>query len=233
MVKSNQPFKRPSLSESDEFAKIPPPVSSEPVNPAVSGMGPQGTSPPQGAIPPTQEEIQWAVSIEERVQKQGYKPNDQEMARYQDIANRILHYQRMEAQKQAQQQAAFAAAVKQSAPNPPKKKNRFFTYLKILFAFVLLVLFWAKAAFVVLQPSYLTPRGKIYILIKPALFSKVYYSVNMDNVYEEKIKSGFKKEELDGSVEGNQSWYADPSYWEMNYLAAFPYFNVSALDISF
>jgi len=42
----------------------------------------------QTTITPTQEEINWALELENRV-KSGYTPNAQETAKYQDIANRL------------------------------------------------------------------------------------------------------------------------------------------------
>jgi hypothetical protein len=53
---------------------------------------PTGTTTPTGtntALKPiTMTEAQWAVKFEEKVQKQGYKPTTQEMAKYQDIVAR-------------------------------------------------------------------------------------------------------------------------------------------------
>src|SRR5687768_5915486 len=107
MAQSNQPFKRPNLSESEEYQKIPPPTGQEStfVPPARNNPNiPHPNAPAQPFVnqppPPTQEEINWAIQLEENVQKKGYKPTDNEMSVYQDIANRIVLFQQAQAQAQ-------------------------------------------------------------------------------------------------------------------------------------
>lgn len=228
MAQSNQPFKRPNLSEKEEYQRIPPPDrqkgnSSGQVN-QNSGQTSSGHPTP---MPPTQEEINWAIQIEDSVQKNGYKPTEAEMAKYQDIANRIVLFQ----QAQAQAQKYAPPPVQQIVYKTPKKSGlwRFIKWTTII---ALAFFFWAKVSIVILEPSYFTPRGKIYFLIKPINFSTVYYHINMDKVYDEKLRKGFTKDDLNLDVTNtkktkdkkvNPKWYTDPQYWEDNYLISFPY----------
>ena len=59
----------------------------------------------------------------------------------------------------------------------------------------------------------------------------------MDKIYEEKLKKGFTKEELNletekpkgkkkGKTKINPNWYIDPLYWEKNYIFALPYIKI-------
>ncbi len=64
-----------------------------PTNPNTTPATNPGTTTPPATNgtplkPISMAEAQWAVKFEEKVQKQGYKPNDQEMAKYQDIVKR-------------------------------------------------------------------------------------------------------------------------------------------------
>jgi hypothetical protein len=239
MAQSNQPFKRPNLTESEEFQKIPPPTGQEStfVPPPKNNQAiPNPGAPPQPFVnnqppPPTQEEINWALQLEESVQKKGYKPTDSEMAVYQDIANRIVLFQQAQAQAQRYVQTQPAAQV----VTVKKKKNKLAFFAKLLTLAVLAFFFWAKISILVLQPSYFVPRGKVYFLIKPVNFSDMYYSVNMDKIYDEKLRKGFTKEDLDlepdrtikkkGKTKINPKWYLDPLYWEDNYILVMPYIN--------
>lgn len=241
MAQSNQPFKRPNLSESDEYAKIPPPPGQEnSFVPPGKSQGPSqqqsGKSQPsanQPPLPPSQEEIGWAIQLEENVQKRGYKPNDAEMARYQDIANRIVLFQQAQAQRQAQ-----AAAAQAAASISPKKKGKFWRFLKIMIFIAFVTGFWAKISVIVLEPSYFVPKGKVYFVIKPEPFSKVLFTINMDKIYDEKLKKGFKAEDLNleteipakkgkGKKEINPNWYTDPQYLENNYVMVVPYIKLN------
>lgn len=228
MAQSNQPFKRPNLSEKEEYQRIPPPERQKGGNKGQSNGQPNETSNPSGAqtpMPPTQEEIDWAIQVEESVQKRGYQPTETEMARYQDIANRIVLFQ--QAQAQAQKFVPQRPQIVTVAP----QKSFFWKFIKFSFWTIIALLFWAKVSVVVLQPSYFTPRGKIYLVIKPINFSTVYYSVNMDKVYDEKLRKGFNKSDLNlessakkkKNKKVNPNWYIDPQYWEDNYIMSFPY----------
>lgn len=53
---------------------------------ATTGVNPTVTTPTSKPI--TMSEAQWAVKFEEKVQKKGYKPTEQEMAKYQNIVAR-------------------------------------------------------------------------------------------------------------------------------------------------
>ena len=228
MAQSNQPFKRPNLSEKEEYQRIPPPERQKGGNKGQNNGQPNDTVNPSGAqtpMPPTQEEIDWAIQVEESVQKRGYQPTETEMARYQDIANRIVLFQ--QAQAQAQKFVPQRPQIITVAP----QKSFFWKFIKFSFWTIMALLFWAKASIVVLQPSYFTPRGKVYLVIKPVNFSTVYYSVNMDKVYDEKLRKGFNKNDLNlessakkkKSKKVNPNWYIDPQYWEDNYIMSFPY----------
>jgi hypothetical protein len=238
MAQSNQPFKRPNLTESEELQKIPPPTGQEStfVPPSRNQVIPNPGSPPQPFVnqppPPTQEEINWALQLEENVQKKGYKPTDNEMTVYQDIANRIVLFQ------QAQAQAQKYAPVPVQTVTVKAKKSKLGFYIKLLTLAILAVFFWAKVSIVALEPSYFVPKGKVYFLIKPVLFSDMYYSINMDKIYEEKLKKGFTKDDLNlepdttvkkkkGQVKINPKWYIDPQYWEDHYIFILPYPNLN------
>ncbi len=244
MAQRNQPFKRPNLSESEEYTKIPPPSGQESkfVPPSKNQPGGnqaqnQGDPNYRGPVaPPSQEEINWAILLEENVQKKGYKPTDAEMATYQDIANRIVMFQQAQAQAQMQAQAQ-AQAQQQNVKVVTRKKSKLFSFIKLLTLATLAVLFWAKISVIVLKPSYYVPRGKIYFVIKPVNFQDTYFNLNMDKIYEEKLKKGFTKEELNletekpkgkkkGKTKINPNWYIDPLYWEKNYIFALPYIKI-------
>lgn len=228
MAQSNQPFKRPNLSENEEYTRIPPPMGQEttlsPNNnlpkTAVAGYIP---SPPVGA--PSQDEINWAIQLEESVQKKGYKPTEQEMARYQDIANRITMYQQSQ---QALQVAQPQSIIMQPQPQiEPIKGSNAGLVLKLLSFVILLVFFWAKVSIVVLEPSYFVPKGKLYFVIKPVNFSTIYYSINTDKIYEEKLRKGFTNDDLikSNATKVNKNWQSDPEYLENNYILILPYPN--------
>ncbi|MFN8577297.1 MAG: hypothetical protein U0354_10605 [Candidatus Sericytochromatia bacterium] len=227
MAQSNQPFKRPNLSEKEEYQRIPPPDRQKGNGNNQNTQSTGSSAPASTPMPPSQEEIDWAIQIEEKVQKQGYKPTEAEMSKYQDIANRIVLFQ------QAQAQAQKIAPRQQQVFYTAKPKSKLWRFIKFLTLISLLFFFWAKVSIVVLQPSYFTPRGKIYLVIKPINFSTVYYSINMDKVYDEKLRKGFTKDDLNldiasskkkkGTKKVNPNWYTDPQYWEDNYLIAFPY----------
>ncbi|MBC7472816.1 MAG: hypothetical protein H7263_00885 [Candidatus Sericytochromatia bacterium] len=219
------------MSENEEYKKIPPPDGQKNNNIA-NGMINAPTVQTQQvsaqAAPPSQEEVNWAIQLEENVQKKGYKPSEQEMAKYQEIANRIVVFQQAQVQAQRQFQA-------QNMPNNQfvvtKKKSKLATTFKFLTLFIIALFFWAKVSIVVLQPSYFVPRGKIYLVIKPITFSNMYYSVNMDKVYEEKLRKGFNKSDLNidqktnkkSKIRVNSKWYIDPQYWENHYILSIPY----------
>lgn len=227
MAQSNQPFKRPNLSEKEEYQRIPPPDRQKGNANTQTNQSSNQTTSSSTPMPPSQEEINWAIQIEESVQKNGYKPTDAEMAKYQDIANRIVLFQQAQAQAQK-----YAPPTNQQVVYKQVKGNGFLRFLKWCFIIALAFFFWAKASIVILEPSYFTPRGKIYLLIKPINFSPVYYSINMDKVYDEKLRKGFTKEDLNLDITNtkknkekkvNPKWYTDPQYWEDNYLLSFPY----------
>lgn len=236
MAQSNQPFKRPNLSENEEYTRIPPPVGQESSNfkvpnkvlpPHASPIGiQQANQIPSPPMPVSQEEINWAIQLEEMVQKKSYKPTDSEMARYQDIANRIAYFQQNpQPQRQASQPVQQVVVV--------KKRNKFLTFLKIVFWITFAIFFFAKVSIIVLEPSYFTPRGKIYFVLKPELFKNTYLSLNMDKIYDDKIKRGFDKNDLNipkSSKKIDPDWYKDPQYWEENYLLSVPYPNLSFLN---
>jgi len=235
MARSNQPFKRPNLSSSDEYERIPPPPgqSSSFVAPVNQTQIPaQGANQPvQQVFPPSQEEITWALQLEEMVQKKGYRPSDPETARYQDIANRVTNYQ-SQVQAQAQQQARVKATPEKKIVVKTERKFNFFSFtLKIFILSILVLLFFAKVTIVNLVPCNFEPRGKIYFLIKPQAFSQIYYTFNMDKVYKEKFRNGFTKDDLnlddDNNKKINSKWYIDPEYWEDNYILAVPHINLS------
>lgn len=240
MAQSNQPFKRPNLTESEEFKTIPPPTGQESTfvppsrNQGIPGPGEPAQPIINQAPPPTQEEINWAIQLEQNVQKKGYRPTDNEMAVYQDIANRVVLFQ----QAQAQAQKYAIAQAPPQVVTIKKKKNRIGFLVKLLTLIILAVFFLAKVSIVVLEPSYFVPRGKIYFLIKPVLFSDMFYSINMDKIYEEKLKKGFTKEDLNlepdrsvkkkkGKPKINPKWYIDPQYWEDNYILVLPYIKLN------
>ena len=86
---------------------------------------------------------------------------------------------------------------------------------------------------VVLEPSYFVPRGKIYFVLKPELFKNIYFRINMDKVYDDKIKRGFTKNDLNVKKDPKNSdpeWYKDPQYWEDNYLLSLPYPNFDFMN---
>ncbi len=227
MTQSNQPFKRPNLSEKEEYQRIPPPDRQNGKNKATASQKAESIVSVQTPMPPTQEEINWAIQVEENVQKNGYKPTDAEMMRYQDIANRIVLFQ------QAQVEAQKYAPQRTQVVTVQRPKSMLWRFIKFVTWVTLIILFWAKVSVVVLQPSYFIPRGKIYFIIKPINFSTVYYSVNMDKVYDEKLRKGFTKDDLNleptkkkkGVKKINPNWYIDPQYWEDNYLISLPYPN--------
>lgn len=235
MAQSNQPFKRPNLSENEEYSKIPPP-SAQDANFKFPGKGfptalaLQAQQIPSPPAQPTQEEINWAIQLEELVQKKGYKPNDSEMNRYQDIANRISYFQQN--QKQNQQQAQKEARQIQVAP-----KIKVSLFFKFVILGLLFLVFWAKLSLLVVQPSYFVPRGKIYVVVKPVNFSTMYYSLNMDKIYNDKLKKGFSRSDLNISKNknskkkelNNPNWFKDAQYWEDNYIISIPYPNFSFL----
>lgn len=235
MAQSNQPFKRPNLSENEEYAKIPPP-SGQDSNLKFSSKGRpsslalQAQKIPSPPMQPTQEELNWAVQLEELVQKKGYKPNESEMTRYQDIANRISYFQQNQQQNQQQSE-------KQAQQVQPQNKSSFFLFFKLFVVLLLFVTFWAKMSLLVVQPSYFVPRGKIYVVIKPITFGGMYYALNMDKLYEEKLKKGFTKNELNVEKTKNSKkklnkspeWFKDAQYWEDNYILAMPYPDLSFL----
>jgi hypothetical protein len=226
MAQSNQPFKRPNLSEKEEYQRIPPPDRQRGNSNNQNGSAGSSTS-VSTPMPPTQEEIDWAIQIEENVQKNGYKPTEAEMSKYQDIANRIVLFQ------QAQAQAQKLAPRPQQVVYVPARKSALWKFIKFISFVTFAFFFWVKISIVVLEPSYFTPRGKIYFVIKPINFSNIYYSVNMDKVYDEKLRKGFTKDDLNLDISSskkkksnkkvNPNWYIDPQYWEDNYLISFPY----------
>lgn len=235
MAQSNQPFKRPNLSENEEYSKIPPPSAQDanfkfPAKGLPTALALQAQQIPSPPAQPTQEEINWAIQLEELVQKKGYKPNDSEMTRYQDIANRISYFQQN--QNQNKQQAEKQTKQAQVVP-----KSRVSLFFKFIILALLFLVFWAKLSLVVAQPSYFIPRGKIYVVVKPVNFGSMYYSLNMDKVYEDKLKKGFGRNEL--NIEktknskkkefNNPNWFKDAQYWEDNYILALPYPNLSFL----
>ena len=61
----------------------------------------------------SQTDIQWAVQLEEKVQKQNYQPTQQELTKYQNIANAI------QAQQTQQTQATQPTQTQQAAKLPP------------------------------------------------------------------------------------------------------------------
>ena len=232
MAQSNQPFKRPNLSEKEEYQRIPPPDRQKGNSRSRNNQSDDSSISVQTPMPPTQEEVDWAIQVEENVQKNGYKPTDAEMLRYQDIANRIVLFQ------QAQAQALKYAPQRPQVITVARPKSLFWRFIKFTTFVILAILFWAKVSIVVLEPSYFTPRGKIYFVVKPINFSNIYYSVNMDKVYDEKLRKGFTKDDLNlepttkkkkAKKKINPNWYIDPQYWEDNYLLSFPYPNFKAL----
>jgi len=231
MARSNQPFKRPNLSSSDEYERIPPPPGQSstfipPVNQTQIPPTQAINQPVQGILPPTQEELQWALQLEEMVQKKGYRPTDQETSRYQDIANKVTHYQ---AQIKAQQSRSVPKPEKRKKEKREKNFNFLLFTFNIVIVSLLIILFFAKLTIVNLVPCNFEPRGKVYLLIKPQTFTQVYYTFNMDKVYKEKLRKGFSKEDLnlddDNKKKVNSKWYIDPQYWEDNYILAFPHIN--------
>ena len=102
-----------------------------------------------------------------------------------------------------------------------------------MFFIALAFFFWAKVSVIALEPSYFTPRGKIYFVIKPVNFTDMYFSLNMDKVYDEKLRKGFTKNDLNieqksskkskAKQKVNANWYKDPQYWENNYFLSLPY----------
>lgn len=231
MAQSNQPFKRPNLSEKEEYQRIPPPDRQKGNNNGnnVQANRTDSSVAVQTPMPPTQEEVNWAINLEENVQKNGYKPTDPEMAKYQDIANRIVLFQ--QAQAQAQKLAPRPQVITVAQP-----KSKLWRFIKVVAFISFIFFFWAKVSIVVLQPSYFVPRGKIYFVIKPINFSNMYYSVNMDKVYDDKLRKGFTKDDLNldtstkkkkSKKKVNPNWYIDPQYWEDNYLISVPYPNLN------
>lgn len=239
MAQSNQPFKRPNLAENEDYTKIPPPSGQESTFVPGKSLGAPSVLPnlnpvtaPVVALPPSQEEINWAIQLEESVQKKGYKPTELEMSRYQEIANKIVAFQ--------QSQAHFNNVPLppridvQQAPVYKKKKSGIFSKLFMLFIFF--IIFWAKLSLVILEPSYFVPKGKIYVVVKPINFSSLYFNLNMDKVYDDKIRKGFTKEDFfiektkyskkKAPKKVNENWYLDPQYWEDNYLLVLPYPNL-------
>lgn len=242
MAQNNQPFKRPNITENEEYKKIPPPTGQEskfvPPGASTQPNDSPGNMVPQQVVfnPPSQEEINWAIQLEENVKRNGYKPNDAEMAKYQEIANKIVMFQQAQMQAQASFQQQQPVPVQTVAP--PKKKSKLGLVIKLFILLFFSILFIAKVSIIVLQPSYFVPRGKIYFVIKPENFSTVYYSINMDKIYEEKLKKGFTKEELNpeneraksnnkkGKTKINPKWYIEPEYWEKNYILSIPYIKI-------
>lgn len=236
MAQSNQPFKRPNLSENEEYSRIPPPAGQESANfkipnkvlpPHASAVGiQQANQIPSPPAPLSQEEINWAIQLEEMVQKKGYKPTDSEMARYQDIANRLTYFQQNpQQQKQNLQQPQQVMVV--------KKRSALSFVFKLFLFIVFSIIFFAKMSIVVLEPSYFVPRGKIYFVLKPELFKNIYFRINMDKVYDDKIKRGFTKNDLNVKKDPKNSdpeWYKDPQYWEDNYLLSLPYPNFDFMN---
>jgi hypothetical protein len=228
MAQSNQPFKRPNLSENEEYTRIPPPMGQE------SSFNPN-TNLPKSVVPgyipsppvsqPSQEEINWAIQLEENVQRKGYKPTEQEMARYQDIANRITMYQQSQAVQVQQPQALVNQ--QQQVQFVPQKKSKIGLVFKILSLIVLAIFFWAKVSIVALEPSYFVPKGKLYFVIKPINFSTMYYSINTDKIYEEKLRKGFTSDDIikNNSKKISKNWQYDPEYLEENYIIILPYPN--------
>jgi len=215
MNQSNQPFKRPKLSENEEYVKVPPPPGQEnkfvPPNQQKNNNNQKQELLTPPIQPPSQEEINWAIQLEEKVNKQNYKPTKEEEQIYQDIANRIIAYQ--QAQVQAQK---YYNPPQQQSTQPQiiiRKSNPFINFFKFLLFVIFIILFWAKASILILEPCNFVPKGKIYIVIKPKNFDKVFYSFNMDKIIDKKLKSKSLKFE----------WYQDPEYWEKNYILVFPY----------
>lgn len=69
---------------------LPPVNTNQTTAPTNTTTGTGTTTPTNGALKPiSMSEAQWAVKFEEKVQKQGYKPTDTEMAKYQDIVARF------------------------------------------------------------------------------------------------------------------------------------------------
>ncbi|GIW23452.1 MAG: hypothetical protein KatS3mg068_2459 [Candidatus Sericytochromatia bacterium] len=216
MNQSNQPFKRPKLSENEEYLKVPPPPGQENkfIPPNQQQNNNQNSKPEllnRPIQPPSQEEINWAIQLEEKVNKQNYKPTKEEEQMYQDIANRIIAYQKA----QAQAQKYYQAPQPQSNQNQVivKKSNSFINFLKFLLFLIFIIIFWAKASILVLEPCNFVPKGRIYIVLKPKNFDKVFYSFNMDKIIDKKLKNKSSKFE----------WYYDPEYWEKNYILIIPY----------
>ncbi len=77
------------------------------------GAAAGNTQMPQGV---SQQEIDWALQLEQKVQQQGYTPNAQENAQYQNLAQRITAAQQ-------QQQAPQTNAPPVGAPQRPQTQN--------------------------------------------------------------------------------------------------------------
>jgi len=216
MNQSNQPFKRPKLSENDEYIKVPPPPGQE--NKFTLPNQQQEKNSQKKELlsrhiePPTQEEINWAIQLEEKVNKHNYKPTKEEEQKYQDIANRIIAYQ--QAQAQAQKYYSPPTQIQQEKIIE-KKTSPFFKIFKFFLFITLIVLFWARASILVLEPCNFVPNGKIYIILKPKNFDKIFYSLNMDKIIDKKLKTNSLKFE----------WFENPEYWEKNYILVIPYIN--------
>ncbi|PIQ24711.1 hypothetical protein COW36_23330 [bacterium (Candidatus Blackallbacteria) CG17_big_fil_post_rev_8_21_14_2_50_48_46] len=109
---------RPSQAEADRYNDIYTRYQSQPANPGTAPSQPAKPEKPAydpGVSAPvvedktvSQEELQWAMDLQKRIDTQGYRPTQHEIARYTDIYTRY----------QAQQQQP-AAPAQPTQPQPP------------------------------------------------------------------------------------------------------------------
>jgi len=76
---------QPTQEEIAKYQSIADRLTGKPTQ--TTAPAPTTQSNPASNVP--QAEIQWALQLEEKVQKQGYQPTQEELAKYQDIANKL------------------------------------------------------------------------------------------------------------------------------------------------
>lgn len=126
---------RPTQAEADRYTDIYTRYQSQPVNPGNAPAKPEKPAYDPGVTAPvvvdntvTQQELQWAMDLQKRIDTQGYRPTQHEIARYTDI------YTRYQAQQQQPTQPQQPVQEVPAQPQQPVQPQRGATMEEIRWA---------------------------------------------------------------------------------------------------